>query len=137
MGRTGHRTDVRVLLDTHVFVWGQSDAARLDAAAWRVLRDPNATLFLSVASAWELGIKHGLGKIALPVGVEAFVADGCRAARIELLPVALSHVAEVGRLPHHHRDPFDRMLIAQARREGLELLTRDPVFARYEVALAD
>lgn len=126
---------MKVLVDTHVFVWGQSASARLDAAAWRVLQDPGVTLFLSVASAWELSTKHGPGKLTLPTSVEVFVAEGCRAARIELLPVSLSHAAEVGRLPNHHRDPFDRMLIAQARREGLEILTRDPVFARYEVAL--
>jgi PIN domain nuclease of toxin-antitoxin system len=121
------------LLDTDVFVWALAAPDRVPEAFWRPLRDPHVTLRLSVASAWELAIESALGRIHLPGDVRSFVADGCRRTGVELLPLDLSHTAEVERLPHHHRDPFDRMLVAQARVESMTLLSCDAAFAPYEV----
>ena len=125
-----------ILLDTHVFVWALADPGRISDAAWPALRDPAQPLFLSVASAWELAIKSARGKIALPGGVRAFVGEGCRRAGVTLLGIDLAHTAEVGRLPHHHRDPFDRMLVAQARIEDLALLSYDGALDAYDVRRA-
>jgi len=122
-----------VLLDTHVFVWALADQRRVLSAAWPVLRDPRLPLFLSVASAWELAIKSARGKLTLPGGVQAFVAEGCRRTGVRVLGVDLAHVAEIERLTMLHRDPFDRMLVAQARVEGLALLSFDGAMDRYDV----
>ena len=121
-----------VLLDTHVFVWALAASDRVPAEAWAVLRDPTRPLFLSVASAWELAIKSARGKLTLPGGVLGFVGDGCRRTGVTLLGIDLAHVAEVERLPHHHRDPFDRMLVAQARVNGLALLSCDAALDAYD-----
>lgn len=126
----------RVLLDTHVFVWALSSPAKLDSRTRALLDDPQVQLELSVASAWELAIKSSLGKISIPGGVRRFVADGCSAGGVTLLGIDLGHLDEVERLPLHHRDPFDRLMIAQARAESIELLTFDPAFLEYDVALA-
>ena len=125
-----------ILLDTHIFVWALSDPDRVPASAWPLLRDPSRHLYLSVASAWELAIKTARGMISLPGGVRGFVGDGCRATGVVLLGIDLAHASEVERLPHHHRDPFDRMLIAQARVEGLSLLSVDRALHAYDVARA-
>ena len=93
------------LLDTHIFVWALADPDRVPKSSWEVLRDPQIALHLSVASAWELAIKSGRGKITLPGGVGSFVAEGCRASGVRILPVRLAHLDEVAALPHHHRDP--------------------------------
>ncbi len=125
-----------VLLDTHIFVWALADPARVPEAAWPRLRDPAEALFLSVASAWELAIKSALGRISLPGGVQPFIGEGCRRTGVTMLGIDLAHAAEVERLPHHHRDPFDRMLVAQARVEGLVLLSVDQALLDYDVRRA-
>lgn len=127
---------MRILLDTHVFVWAIGRSDRLSSRARGLLLDPANDLYLSVASAWELTIKEGMGKLVLPVPVDRFVAEGCGAAQIAVLPIELGHLAELARLPLHHRDPFDRMLVAQARREGLALLSEDAALTAYDVARA-
>ena len=121
-----------VLLDTHVFVWALAEPSRVPEPAWAVLRDPAAKLFLSVASAWELGIKSARGRITLPGGVQLFVAEGCARTGVTMMGIDLAHVAAVARLPHHHRDPFDRMIIAQAQTESYALLSYDRAFDDYE-----
>ena len=125
-----------ILLDTHVFVWALAMPGRVPDAAWPVLRDPAQRLFLSVASAWELAIKSARGRISLPGGVQAFVGEGCRRTGVTMLGIDLAHTAEVERLPHHHRDPFDRMLVAQARVEDLGLLSFDGALDPYDVRRA-
>ena len=132
MGRALDHTMTGILLDTHIFVWALAEPARVPVAAWGPLRDPTQPLFLSVASAWELAIKSAKGKISLPGGVQAFVGEGCRRTSVTMLGIDLSHTAEVERLPHHHRDPFDRMLVAQARVEKLALLSVDTALDAYD-----
>lgn len=101
------------------------------ARAW--IADPEVTVFLSMASCWEMAIKYALQKLNIVQPPETFIPSLVAYHRLTLLPVELRHVFEVTRLAHHHRDPFDRMLIAQARLERLPILTADRRFDRYEV----
>jgi len=125
-----------ILLDTHMFVWALAEPKKVPEAAWPLLRDPAQRLFLSVASAWELAIKSARGRISLPGSVQAFVGEGCRRAGVTMLGIDLGHVAEVERLPRHHRDPFDRMLVAQARVESLALMSVDRALDAYDIVRA-
>lgn len=136
MGRGPAHAVTPILLDTHVFVWALAARHRLPPHTWDLLSDPDQPLWLSMASAWELSIKAARGKLELGRGVDKFVAEGCHRAGIELVDVTLAHVAEVERLPLHHRDPFDRMLVAQARVERVPLLSFDPAVDAYEVERA-
>ena len=126
----------RILLDTHVFLWALAAPNRLPAAATLLLADQGVELLLSVASPWEMAIKVSVGKLHLPCELSQFVAEGCQQLVASLLPVELPHVTELAGLPWHHRDPFDRMLIAQARADRLQLMSYDHAMASYEVARA-
>lgn len=118
---------MRLLLDTHVFLWVVTDSRRLKAPARRTLESADA-VFVSAASIWEIAIKARLGKIdADPDAVAACIAD----SGFQELPVRAAHAKGVATLPDHHADPFDRLLLAQALAEPLRLLTADPVLARY------
>ncbi|MBX2812257.1 MAG: type II toxin-antitoxin system VapC family toxin [Myxococcales bacterium] len=121
-----------VLLDTHVFVWALAEPARVPESAWTLLRDPRQPLRLSLASAWELAIKASAGRIHLPMRAADFIAEGCQRTGVDVLGVELSHIAELERLPWHHRDPFDRLIIAQARVESFRLLSFDGELSCYE-----
>jgi PIN domain nuclease of toxin-antitoxin system len=118
----------RVLLDTHTLIWWAEDDPRLPEAADLRIRHADLAV-VSIASAWEIAIKASLGRLTLPVAVE----DILEIAGFALLPVTLAHTTEVARLPPHHRDPFDRMLVAQARIEGLTLVTGNRRLAAYDV----
>ena len=118
----------RLLLDTHVVLWWLTGAA-LDAGVHAMIRDPDNVVLVSVASAWEVAIKQSLGKLEPP---EDF-ADAAGSEGLTLLGIELTHVRAVGHLPHHHRDPFDRMLVAQAQVEQLTLVTRDARLGQYDV----
>lgn len=122
----------RLLLDTHVWLWWQADDRRLGALARHAIRTATEVWF-SAASAWEIAIKASLGKLTLPRGADiesALALDGFRP-----LPVAITHAEAVRTLRVLHRDPFDRMLVAQARCEGLTILTADSRLAEYDVPL--
>jgi PIN domain nuclease of toxin-antitoxin system len=118
---------VNLLLDTHVFIWWD-EGARLPAAARTAIRDADA-VFVSAASGWEIAIKTSLGRLK----PRRTVSEALRDSGFEELPVLLRHTETLSSLPWHHRDPFDRLLAAQALCEGLTLLTRDPVFGQYGV----
>jgi PIN domain nuclease of toxin-antitoxin system len=121
---------LRLLLDTHAFVWSQLEPDRLPARLRETLVDPAHTVHVSAVSVWEATIKSGLGKLSLPLDrLEAIIDD----AGFSELPVVFAHALEVRHLPHLHRHPFDRLLIAQARHERLTLVTRDPAIRRYPV----
>ena len=124
---------MNVLLDTHAFLWWIADNAELSPRAREVIRDGDNTLFLSAASGWEIAIKAKLGRLQLPDNLERFVIEHMSLNAITSLPIHLSHVLHVYSLPDHHRDPFDRMLIAQSQLEKLPIVTRDPQIARYSV----
>jgi PIN domain nuclease of toxin-antitoxin system len=124
---------MRALLDTHVLVWWATDDARLSARAREVLSDPVNELLFSVASAWELVIKAQTGKLVLPEPPATYIPSRLSWYAIEPLPVDLRHVLGVADLPLHHRDPFDRLLVAQSRLENLPIVTADPLIAQYPV----
>jgi PIN domain nuclease of toxin-antitoxin system len=122
---------MRVLLDSHVFLWWVADDSRLDASLRRRIATAENECWLSHASVWEMAIKVSLGKLRLDRPVERFVAEHCEKNGFRLLPIGFKHVCTVETLPWHHRDPFDRLLVAQALCEGFALATRDPELKRY------
>jgi PIN domain nuclease of toxin-antitoxin system len=124
---------LKLLLDTHTFLWGLEDSPRLSAAARDALGSAENDLLLSVASAWEMSIKAGLGQLDLSGDIHGFLTEQIRLWRIELLPVTLRHATAVRDLPQHHRDPFDRMLVVQAVAEEAVLVTDDERLSRYDV----
>lgn len=119
---------MRLLLDTHVLLW-RAIAERLVPAATEALMDIRNDLFVSAASIWEAEIKAVAGRLDLGLDL----AEGARERGCAELPVTFAHAVEAARLPPHHADPFDRMLIAQARIEGLTVVTRDAAFTAYDV----
>jgi PIN domain nuclease of toxin-antitoxin system len=123
---------VRLLLDTHAFLWWVLDDRRLGGKARTAIADPVAVVHVSAASCWEMAIKAALGRLALAdVDIEAEIpANGF----VEL-PITAGHAFRAGALPRHHADPFDRMLVAQALVEELVLVTHDPLLGRYGVPL--
>jgi PIN domain nuclease of toxin-antitoxin system len=121
---------VRLLLDTHALLWWLADEGLTDQAR-DAIADPENLVMVSAASAWEISIKKALGKLAAPDDFERQVDEGGFVA----LPISIAHGVAAGRLPRHHDDPFDRMLIAQAFGEGLTIVTHDKRFSHYNVAL--
>jgi PIN domain nuclease of toxin-antitoxin system len=121
---------MRVLLDTHVFLWLQTEPERLgDRLA--LVEDRRTTLLLSAASSWEMAIKYTLGRLPLPEPPERYVPTRMRAIGAEALPIEHAHALAVASLPDLHRDPFDRLLVAQAAVAGVAILTADPAVAQY------
>jgi PIN domain nuclease of toxin-antitoxin system len=120
------------LLDTHTFLWMDSDPTRLSSTAATFIRDPANVLLLSVVSVWEIVIKSQLGKLTLRMPLATILAQQ-QANGIQILPVTLDHVLAVESLPTPHKDPFDRLLVAQTNVEGAVLLTADAIFAQYPV----
>lgn len=122
---------MNLLLDTHALLWWLDDPSRLSQPAQDAIRDPRNTVYLSAVVAWEIAIKLAIGKLS----VNGDIAQALAATQFRQLPVTVDHALTVQRLPLHHRDPFDRMLIAQANLEGLTFVSRDPWVANYQVAL--
>jgi PIN domain nuclease of toxin-antitoxin system len=122
---------MRALLDTHVWLWMLSEPERLSAKVQEILADPATELSLSVASAWEVAIKHARGKLPLPGSVEMLVEVSIGRFGLTLHPIQLSHAVAAARLPTHHNDPFDRLLIAQAALERMTLVTADKMLSLY------
>lgn len=120
---------MRILLDTHFLLWAFAGAAQLSSKMRSLIESSDTIVFVSLVSLWELRIKESIGKIILP---KAFYT-AIEPAGYELLSLKPAHIHEYGTLPMHHRDPFDRMLVAQARCEQLRLATADPAFSRYDV----
>ena len=125
---------MRLLVDTHVFLWWASDhGARVSARVRDLLSDGSNDIAFSMASAWEIAIKVGVGRMALPDVIERYLPDRLRHHGFELLQIELEHAVRAGGLPRIHGDPFDRMLVAQAQLEGMPILTADPAIGRYDV----
>lgn len=125
----------RYLLDTHAWLWAISEPKLLSSRARSILRDPQGTVYFSLASAWEISIKRSLGKLKLTnvTELDVFITQINANAGVGTLPITLSDVCNVGVLPWHHRDPFDRLLVAQASAEQLTLITNDPQISAYGV----
>lgn len=126
---------MRGLLDTHTFLWWITENSRLSANIYSIVGDGNNELYLSAASGWEIAIKAGLGRLQLPANPAKFIAEQVLINSIIVLPIQMSHALYVYNLPAHHNDPFDRMLIAQAKLEDLTILTADPLIAKYDVKI--
>jgi len=123
----------RLLLDTHVVIWAATDYERLPASIQDALLS-DGDISISVASVWEMAIKKSLGKLEMDIPLDAFIQGQLKALRARLLPVEASHALAVEHFPYHHRDPFDRLLAAQALTEDLELVSADPIFDTYPVS---
>lgn len=126
---------MNLLLDTHVLLWFLVDDQRLKPDARHLMADPLNDVFVSAASAWEIAIKVGLGKLKVPPDIATWLPAQLSTTRLTPLPISVFHAAAVERLPMHHADPFDRLLIAQAGAEKLTIVTRDTQFERYDVRL--
>ena len=126
---------MRLLLDTHVWLWMLSEPDRLGKKVRARLADRRDDVFLSAASAWELAIKSGAGRIPLPEPVDTFVATRLLRDGIKPLPVEIHHATAVAALPQHHSDPFDRLLVAQAQAEQMTLVTADAKLRAYDVRI--
>ena len=126
---------MRLLLDTHAFLWWIFDDPRLSSTARTLSADPSAEILFSVVSAWEIAIKSRTGRLDLPPDVPAFIYDQIRRNRFAVLPIGLRHALHVHALPDHHRDPFDRLLVAQSQVEAVPLLSTDTQIAAYDVTL--
>jgi PIN domain nuclease of toxin-antitoxin system len=124
---------MRLLLDTHAFIWFVDGNSKLSSAARAAIDDVSNAVYLSVASAWELAILVSLKRITLQRTVKEYVAVYTEKNAIDLLPVTLDHIGGIVDLPFHHRDPFDRLLIAQAKSNDLTLVSADNAFEQYKV----
>lgn len=125
---------MRILLDTHVFLWLHSEPERLGSQL-ALVQQPGTGRLVSAVVAWEVTIKHGLGRLQLPEPPPAWVPARIRQGAMEPVAIELPHVLGVADLPDHHRDPFDRLLISQARRLGVPIMTADRTFESYDVDL--
>lgn len=124
---------MNILIDTHVVLWLQTEPERIAVDVLGQIADPDVTVLLSSASLWEIAIKYANGKLPLPERVDEWFPAYLRDQNIDVLPVRAEHALRVATLPMHHRDPFDRMLIAQAQIENLPIVTVDRSFDSYEV----
>jgi PIN domain nuclease of toxin-antitoxin system len=123
---------VILLLDTHVLLWSLLQPERLDARVATALRDASNTLLVSAVTAWEIAVKQSLGKLTIPGPADVWLPEACHETGLDWLPVTPADALSVGRLPWHHRDPFDRLLAAQVR-GGVVLVTHDRAFAPYNL----
>ena len=124
---------MRLLLDTHAFLWWVAASGGLSRKARSAVASARNECFVSVASGWEIAIKVSLGKLRIDGALDRFLPEQLAANGFQPLAIDLKHAARVATLPFHHRDPFDRLLVAQALEEDLAVVTADPVFAKYGV----
>lgn len=127
---------MKLLLDTHTFLWFIGGDAQLDKNSRQLIEDVRNQRYLSIVSVWEITIKASLGKLQAPTPPSILVRNHIWSNAIELLAITSDHLDVLYRLPSHHKDPFDRLMIAQAIQEGMVLLSRDPAFKAYTVQLA-
>ncbi|MBD2201191.1 type II toxin-antitoxin system VapC family toxin [Calothrix sp. FACHB-1219] len=121
------------LLDTHTLIWWSIDPIKLSQQAKNLLDDENNNLFLSIISVWEIQIKLQIGKLTLKVPLSELIKDQQETNDLQLLPIELTHIYALSNLPNHHRDPFDRLLIAQATVEQIPIVSIDSVFDNYPI----
>jgi len=126
---------VKLLLDTQCWLWWFAQPEKLNEGVIEKIADEANEVWLSVASVWEMGIKVSIGKLPLPEGIDDYVSTRMTRLGAKSLEINACHALQVATLPLHHRDPFDRMLIAQAQLEDMTLVSADSAFNQYEVAL--
>jgi PIN domain nuclease of toxin-antitoxin system len=125
---------MKALLDTHVFLWWIMDDPQLTTYIRKIISDSDNDLFFSAASCWEIAIKAQLGKLKLPAKSDIFISDQLATNAIQSLPVHSSHALHVFNLPSLHRDPFDRIIVAQAHLENIPVITSDSLISQYDIA---
>jgi PIN domain nuclease of toxin-antitoxin system len=128
---------VKLLLDTHVWLWSALEPGKLGSKTHALISDPANERYLSIASAWEIVIKAGNGKLDLPSAPAEYVRTRLRRTHAQALPITLDHALAIKALPTIHRDPFDRIIIAQAFIEGMTVLTADRRFDAYGIVVQD
>lgn len=126
---------MNLLFDTHIFIWSTSDAARLSDRARQLIADPQHTKWFSLVSAWEMQIKSQIGKLTFQKPLDVLIDEQQRVNGLQILPIQLAHITTLSQLPLHHRDPFDRLLIAQAVHHDFVLVSHDGAFEQYDVRL--
>ena len=124
---------MKALIDTHVFLWWVKNDPRLSRRAVELISDGNNDIYVSAASCWEIAIKAGLSKLAVKGDLREFIIEQINVNAFFSLPVGVEHALYVAKLPHHHRDPFDRILVAQAQLEEMPLVTADDLIKAYRV----
>lgn len=124
---------MKILIDTHCWLWGLASPSRLNEKARGLMEDGGIAIYLSAASSWEIAIKTSLGKLNLPEPPHKYVPKRLVDQGMQTLPIEHAHALHVSMLPAHHKDPFDRMLVAQAQMEKMCLLTADEQITRYDV----
>jgi PIN domain nuclease of toxin-antitoxin system len=122
-----------LLIDTHCWLWWLTETEKLQEAAIALLKNPDTTILLSSVSSWEIAIKYSIGKLSLPEPPERFIPSRMERDGIVSLPIQHSHTLKTATLPYYHKDPFDRLLIAQAIVEGIPIMTVDESFRQYDV----
>jgi PIN domain nuclease of toxin-antitoxin system len=122
---------MRYLIDTHIFLWWLNGNKELKTSTQKIIKDSTHDVLLSVATMWEISIKHAAGKLPLKTTLGEMIS----VSDFELLPITMSHILELETLPLHHKDPFDRILIAQARAENLTLITEDIKMEKYDLKI--
>ena len=126
---------MKYLIDTQIFIWWDSNFERLSKKLLQLCEDVDNTLVLSVASIWEMQIKSQIGKLYLGRSLEQIIDEQIHNNQIELLPIKASHVFGLQKLPFYHKDPFDRIIIAQAQAENLPILSVDAIFSQYQITV--
>ena len=126
---------MKLLLDTQVFLWLRGEPQRVSSKALSVYQERNNTTYLSIVSVWEMQIKHQIGKLDLNMPLQEIIEEQCETNNLKILPLRLNHIFGLQRLPLHHKDPFDRLLLVQAQYENLCLISSDSKFSLYEVNL--
>lgn len=124
---------MKVLLDTHAFLWFITDDPKLSTTGKTTIADPKNDILISPASYWEVAIKVSIGKYPLNVSFESFITQGIDDNEFEILPIEPKHAAAITNLPLHHRDPFDRLIIAQAMVEQIQIVSGDEQFDAYPI----
>jgi PIN domain nuclease of toxin-antitoxin system len=124
---------MRILIDTHIFIWYVQNSEKLTNSVARLINDGKNEILLSTASIWEMAIKQSTGKLSLGSPYASFIREQIKINNLELLPITLEHLETVASLPFHHRDPFDRLLIAQALFENIQILSIDTAFDAYAI----
>ena len=124
---------MKILIDTHCWLWGLASPSRLNEKARQLMENGGVAIYLSAASSWEIAIKMSLGKLSLPEPPKKYVPKRLTDQGIRALPVEHAHALQVSTLPDHHKDPFDRILVAQAQIEKMCILTADEQITRYDV----
>ncbi|MEM1253827.1 MAG: type II toxin-antitoxin system VapC family toxin [Cyanobacteria bacterium P01_H01_bin.21] len=122
---------MKLLLDTHTFIWWDSQSSKIPASALDLLKNPEHSLLLSLVSIWEIQIKAHLGKLELQQPLLDIIQRQESQNGVVILPITLAHIIELDQLPWHHKDPFDRLLIAQSRVESVTLVSKDQTFEKY------